>query len=199
MLTGGEYRPATAEIVKSTPGWMVALAWTIIGLGYAIVNHTQSMRLFGARSEWDLKMAVVVSGLVLIALNFTNLMIGIAGRALYPDPGLMPLAETLQVRDSTFPLLVRELTSFYVREVPERGVAATTSSLLSPVPRVAQATSAAGNGFLPASARGGRRRGLARPLRRRRVGPCCPRASGPVPELGRPVATIPARPERKHG
>ena len=51
-------------------------------------------------------------------------------------------------------------------------MAATASDPLSLVPQVAQATAAAGNGSLPASARGGRRRGLARPLRRRRVGPC---------------------------
>ena len=52
---------------------------------------------------------------------------------------------------------------FYVREVPERGMAATASDPLSLVPQVAQATSAAGSEPLPASARGGRRR--------RRVGP----------------------------
>lgn len=128
LLLGGEFRAETAEIVTATPAWLVALAWAIVGLSYAIVNHTQSMRLFGARSEWDLKMAVVVSGLVLIALNFTNLMIGIIGRALYPDPSLMPLAEALQVRDSTFPLLVRELTSTGVRGLAVAGIAAASFS-----------------------------------------------------------------------
>ena len=104
------------------------MAWTIIGLSYAVVNHTQSMRLFGARSEWDMKMAVVVSGSILIALNFTNQMIGIVGRALFPDPSLMPLAESLQVRDSTFPLLVRELSSWGVRGLVVAGVAAASFS-----------------------------------------------------------------------
>lgn len=90
LLLGGTHDHESAEIVNVTPSWLAALAWIIIGLGYAVVNHTQSMRLFGARSEWDMRMAVVVSGLILLGVNFTNLVIGIMGRALYPEPGLMP-------------------------------------------------------------------------------------------------------------
>jgi len=138
LLIGGELSPGGEEIVTRSPAWLVSLAWLIIGLGYAVVNHTQSMRLFGARSEWDLRMAVVVSGLVLLVLNFTNLSVGIFGRALYPDPGLMPLAAELQVRDSTFPLIVRELTSAGLRGVIVAGVVAacfsTFDSIGSTVP-----------------------------------------------------------------
>lgn len=128
LLVGGRRDPERAEIVTTTPGWLAALAWIIIGLGYAVVNHTQSMRLFGARSEWDMRMAVVVSGLILLGINFTNLLIGIMGRALYPDPGLMPLEASLQVRDSVFPLLVSELTSTGVRGVVVAGVVAASFS-----------------------------------------------------------------------
>lgn len=128
LLLGGSLHADAFEIVTTTPAWLVALAWAIIGFSYSIVNHTQSMRLFGARSEWDMKMAVVVSGFILIALNFTNQMIGIIGRALFPDPSLMPLAESLQVRDSTFPLLVRELSSWGVRGLVVSGVAAASFS-----------------------------------------------------------------------
>lgn len=128
LLLGGEHDPETAEIVTTTPTWLVALAWILLGLSYAIVNHTQSMRLFGARTEWDMKMAVVVSGCILIVLSFTNLTVGIMGRALYPDPSLMPLAPALQVRDSIFPLLVRELTSVGVRGVVVAGIVAASFS-----------------------------------------------------------------------
>ena len=138
LLIGGELSPDGEEIVTRSPAWLVSLAWLIIGLGYAVVNHTQSMRLFGARSEWDLRMAVVVSGLVLLVLNFTNLSVGIFGRALFPDPSLMPLAAELQVRDSTFPLVVREFTSAGLRGMIVAGVVAacfsTFDSIGSTVP-----------------------------------------------------------------
>ncbi len=116
------------EAGTTTPAWIVACAWVIVGLSYSIVNHTQSMRLFGARSEWDMKMAVVLSGVVLLVANFTNQMIGIMGRALYPDPSLMPLETALQVRDSVFPLLVREFTTDGLRGLVVAGVAAASFS-----------------------------------------------------------------------
>ncbi len=128
LLTGGRYDGDAEEIVTTTPAWLAAIAWIIIGLGYSVVNHTQSMRLFGARSEWDMRMAVVVSGVVLLGINFSNLFIGIMGRALYPDPALMPLPEALQVRDSVFPLLVSELTSTGVRGIVVAGVVAASFS-----------------------------------------------------------------------
>ena len=112
----------------TTPAWIVAFAWIIMGMSYSIVNHTQSMRLFGARSEWDMKMSVVLSGAVLLLANFTNQMIGIMGRALYPDLSLMPLEVELQVRDSVFPLLVRELTTDGLRGLVVAGVAAASFS-----------------------------------------------------------------------
>ncbi len=128
LLLGGSHDAEAEEIVVRSPAWLAAFAWIIVGLSYAIVNHTQSMRLFGARSEWDMRMAVVASGLILVAANFTNLMIGVMGRALYPDPGLMPLEPALQVRDSIFPLLVSELTSTGLRGLVVAGVVAASFS-----------------------------------------------------------------------
>ena len=138
LMSGGRHDEQSAEIVTTTPAWLAALAWLIIGLSYAVVNHTQSMRLFGARTEWDMRMAVVVSGLILLGATFTNLMIGVMGRALYPEPSLMPLASSLQIRDSVFPLLVTELTSSGVRGLVVAGVVAacfsTFDSIGSTVP-----------------------------------------------------------------
>ena len=128
LLLGGRHDAEAAEIVTTTPAWLAVVAWVIIGLGYAIVNHTQSMRLFGARSEWDMRMAVVVSGTILIGANFTNLMIGVLGRALYPETDLMPLEPALQVRDSIFPLLVTDLTATGVRGLVVAGVVAASFS-----------------------------------------------------------------------
>ena len=138
LLTGGRHDADAREIVTVTPGWLVAMAWLIIGLSYSVVNHTQTMRLFGARSEWDMRMAVVVSGLVLMGATFTNLMVGVIGRALFPEPGLMPLEASLQVRDSIFPLLVAELTSAPLSGLVVAGVVAacfsTFDSIGSTVP-----------------------------------------------------------------
>ncbi len=128
LMLGGQHDVGGEEIVTRTPAWLAALAWLIIGLSYAVVNHTQSMRMFGARSEWDMRMSVVVSGLILLGVNFTNLMIGVVGRALHPDPSLMPLASSLQVRDSIFPLLVDGLTSSGVRGLVVAGVVAASFS-----------------------------------------------------------------------
>ena len=72
---------------------------------------------------------------------------------------------------------------FYVRGVPEKGLASRTSDPLSSVPQVAQATAAAGNRSLPSAVRGGGRRGLANPLRPRRAGPSGPRTEGPCGSL----------------
>ena len=133
LLLGGTYNPASDEIVTTSPAWLVALAWIIMGLSYATVNHTQSMRILGARSEWDMKMSIVLAGMVLIVLTFTNLTVGIMGRALYPDPSLMPLDAALQVRDSTLPLLVRELTSTGVRGLVVAGIVASAFSTLDSI------------------------------------------------------------------
>ena len=81
------------------------------------------------------------------------------------------------------PSVVAMWAAFYIREVPERGMVATTSAPLSLVPQVAPATAAAGSRFLPAQWRGGPRWGLARPHRGRRAGPLPPRISDPYRSL----------------
>ena len=121
---GGSLDEAGQRIMRITPAWVVSLAFFIIGMAYAIVNHTQSMRMFGSRSEWDLKMSIVVSSGLLLVTTFTNLMVGVMGRALYPDPSFMPLEASLQVRDSVYPLLVRDLTSTGFKGLIVAGVVA---------------------------------------------------------------------------
>ena len=124
LLMGGTYLPETRQIEKRTPTWIVCIAFVIIGLSYSIVNHTQSMRMFGARSQWDLKMSVVLASGILLITTFTNLMVGIAGRALYPEPSHMPLEASLQVRDSIYPLLIRDMTIFGIKGLAVAGIVA---------------------------------------------------------------------------
>jgi Na+/proline symporter len=66
LITGGEYDPQRQVIERYTPGWLIALAFVIIGIAYSVVNHTQAMRMFAARSEWDMKMSVAAAGVVML-------------------------------------------------------------------------------------------------------------------------------------
>lgn len=43
----------------NVPVAIVIIGWIIIGSGYWSVNHTQTMRLMGSRSLWDMKLAAV--------------------------------------------------------------------------------------------------------------------------------------------
>ena len=109
------------------PLW-ACLAFAIMGFAYSIVNHTQSMRLFGSRSEWDLKMAVVPAALLMIVMTFLSLMVGIVGRALYPETSAMPVEESLQHRDSIYPLVIRDLAATGLKGLVVGGVIASILS-----------------------------------------------------------------------
>jgi SSS family solute:Na+ symporter len=112
LLLGGEYDPQRQTITRHTPAWLACLSFVLVGMAYAIVNHEQSMRLFAARSAWDMKMSVVVAGLLLIGITFFNLMMGIMGRALYPMQTALPVEDSLrQTADAVYPILVRDFTA----------------------------------------------------------------------------------------
>ncbi|MEO1983475.1 MAG: hypothetical protein ABGZ24_23435, partial [Fuerstiella sp.] len=85
LLIGGTYDASTGVITRRTPGWLVALAFMIVGVAYSIVNHTQTMRMFAAKSEWDMKMSVWVASAAMLIMSFFNLSMGVMGRALFPD------------------------------------------------------------------------------------------------------------------
>lgn len=64
---------------------VVALGWIIIGCGYWSVNHSQTMRLAGARSLWDMKMASLFGATISMPIMVGCASIGLFGRALFPD------------------------------------------------------------------------------------------------------------------
>ncbi|MCY4536511.1 MAG: hypothetical protein OXB91_14175, partial [Bryobacterales bacterium] len=68
-----------------TPLALVLFGWIAVHAAYCIVNHSQSMRLLGARSAWDMRAAVVIASAALIAVMWCNVSLGIMSRALYPD------------------------------------------------------------------------------------------------------------------
>ena len=63
---------------------VIMLGWTIIASSYWTVNHTQTMRLMGTRSLWDMKMAAVVGVALSLPVLLANEMVGLFGRAQFP-------------------------------------------------------------------------------------------------------------------
>jgi SSS family solute:Na+ symporter len=111
LLLGGDYDREHETITRRTPAWLACMSFVLVGMAYSIVNHEQSMRLFAARTIWDMKMSVVVAGLLLIGITFFNLMMGVMGRALYPRQAALPVGDTLrQTADAVYPILVRDFT-----------------------------------------------------------------------------------------
>ncbi len=69
----------------TTPSVVIILGWVIIAAGYWIVNHTQTMRLLGSRSLWDMKMAAVFGVALSMPIMVGCATLGVFGRALYPE------------------------------------------------------------------------------------------------------------------
>ncbi|MDE2928556.1 MAG: hypothetical protein OXT71_19405 [Acidobacteriota bacterium] len=63
---------------------VVVIGWCLIATGYFVVNHTQTMKMFGARSLWDLKMSVVAGTTLIILSGYFSSSLGLLGRALVP-------------------------------------------------------------------------------------------------------------------
>ncbi|MEO2014929.1 MAG: hypothetical protein ABGZ53_11215 [Fuerstiella sp.] len=124
LLIGGTYDASTGVITRRTPGWLVALAFMIVGVAYSIVNHTQTMRMFAAKSEWDMKMSVWVASAAMLIMSFFNLSMGVMGRALFPDVGELPHAAA----DSVYPHLVNQFSITGLKGIVVAGVLAASFS-----------------------------------------------------------------------
>jgi SSS family solute:Na+ symporter len=124
LLTGGRYDPEHDVIERRTPAGMVILSMIILGAAYAIVNHTQAMRMFAARSEWDFKMCAGLAGAMLVIFTFFNLSVGVMGRAIVPDQAILPNGE----QDAIYPHLVKQLASVGLRGLLVAGVMAAALS-----------------------------------------------------------------------
>ena len=81
------------------PPLVVIVGWILTLTAYCIVNHSQSMRMLAARSEWDVKMAAVVAAVVTSVVMWFNITLGILGRGAHPN---------LENPDMIFPTLVAE-------------------------------------------------------------------------------------------
>ena len=128
LRLGGTHDEATKQIVHHSPAWLACLSLILAGLAYSIVNHTQSMRLLGARNERHLKQSVAFAGVVLIGATFLAQSLGLFGRALFPDIDTLPVDESIRSKDAIFPVMVRDLTSAGLKGLIVAGVMAAAFS-----------------------------------------------------------------------
>ena len=124
LLLGGTHDAKLKQIVHQSPAWLACLSLIIAGLAYSIVNHTQSMRLLGARDERHLKNSVAFAGIILIGATFMAQGIGLFGRALHPEITELPG----QSKDTIFPIIVRDLTGTGLKGLIVAGVMAAAFS-----------------------------------------------------------------------
>lgn len=89
LRVGGHDQPGV-------PPLLVVAGWIMVLTGYCVVNHSQAMRMLAARSQWDMKMAVVVAATMTALAMWFNVTLGIMGRALVPE---------LETADEIFPQL----------------------------------------------------------------------------------------------
>ena len=103
-------------------GPFVAIAgWTIVGSGYWTVNHTQTMRLMGARSIWDMKMAALAGVSLSLPPMIACACLGVFGRAL-------PMFQEMAEPDELYPLLASEFLTVGLKGFVVAGVVAAAVS-----------------------------------------------------------------------
>lgn len=130
----------------TTSPWIIALGWIIIAAGYWTVNHSQIMRLLGARSYWDMKMAALFGVAISVPLMLCSASLGVFGHALFPDfeqpdqlyPHLADLylgvgfkglvvAAIVAAAISTFDSIGSSLSALFTRDIYARLISPKTS------------------------------------------------------------------------
>jgi SSS family solute:Na+ symporter len=120
---------------RSSP-LVVICGWAIVASGYWTVNHTQTMRLMGARSLWDMKIAALLGATLSMPVMVCVVSLGLFGRALMPGmehpdqlypalaeqylgPGLKGLvvAGVVAAAISTFDSMGSALSAVFTRDV----------------------------------------------------------------------------------
>ncbi len=115
----GRYRGDDGQ----TSPWVVVVAWTIVGSGYWTVNHTQTMRLMGSRSIWDMKMAAIWGVALSFPIMVVSATLGVFARAI-PELSSLPTAEV----DTIYPTLARQFLTPGLKGIVVAGVLAAVVS-----------------------------------------------------------------------
>ncbi|MCA9173727.1 MAG: hypothetical protein KDB14_04500 [Planctomycetales bacterium] len=109
----GEYRGKSGMLSP----YVIVFGWTILGSGYWTVNHTQTMRLMGARSLWDMKLAATFGVAASLPIMIACAVLGVLGRSL---PQYAELAEA----DHLYPLLANQYLGIGLKGLVVAGVVA---------------------------------------------------------------------------
>ncbi len=137
LLHIGRYQGEQGEISP----YFIVLGWTIVGCGYWTVNHTQTMRLMGARSVTDMKYAalfgvalslpvmIISASLGVFAHGIEHLPVWNSPDELYPilakhflTPGLLGIvvAGMIAAVVSTFDSMGSALSAIFTRDIYAR-------------------------------------------------------------------------------
>ena len=108
-----------------------AIPLTVLGLHlyYSCVNQALVQRSFGARTEWDARMAIIVSGFFVLLRPFVEILPGMICRALGTFDPRFNLDN--QPIDNVFPLLIRELIPAGFRGLILVGILSSVMSTIS--------------------------------------------------------------------
>ena len=108
-----------------------AIPLTILGLHlyYSCVNQALVQRSFGARTEWDARMAIIVSGFFVMLRPFVEILPGMMCRAIGTFDPRFNLDN--QPVDNVFPLLIRELIPAGFRGLILVGILSSVMSTIS--------------------------------------------------------------------
>lgn len=103
--------PCGFHLIKGTDYPMIpwhAIVITIFGLHlfYSCINQALVQRGFGARTEWDVRMAMIFAGFFVLVRPFVEVFPGMMARALAVHNPVFDM--THQPIDNVFPLVVRE-------------------------------------------------------------------------------------------
>lgn len=120
LAHAGGYHGSSGEVSP----YLVVLGWTIIGCGYWTVNHTQTMRLMGSRSLWDMKMAALFGVAVSLPIMAVTIWLGVFGRSL---PEFQHLASAGNA-DALYPLLIGHYLGVGMKGLVLAGVVAAAVS-----------------------------------------------------------------------
>ena len=104
-----------------TSPYIVVLGWTIVGCGYWTVNHTQTMRLMGARSMWDMRMATLFGVAASLPIMISCACLGVLARA-------VPELQSVSDADTVFPLLADRYLGWGMKGLVVAGILAAAIS-----------------------------------------------------------------------
>ncbi|MFT5468827.1 MAG: SSS family solute:Na+ symporter [Verrucomicrobiales bacterium] len=109
----------------ATSPWVILIAWIVIAGGYWSVNHSQTMRLAGARSIWDMKMAALFGVVISMPIMVGCIALGVLARSIYPD---IDAIEAIKKADELYPFMASQFLGVGLKGIVVAGMFAAAVS-----------------------------------------------------------------------